>query len=228
MKKTALLALILFAASPLIAQTWTGTTTTKAAIGTTTYENTKLTLRNIQYQTAPTPNQASSALKIMNGYDGANNNIMEIWNGTYQTFLGPNGSTVSYNPALVFWVSNRDQVGIRNSLRIGTTAATGAFANYKLSVDGDMVAKRCVVQVDNWADYVFEDSYALPTLADVEDYVNENKHLPGVPSGQEIKDKGLEVGEMNRILMQKVEELTLYVIRQQKEIDALKAAHAKP
>jgi hypothetical protein len=99
MKKPSILVLLIFTACPLFAQTWTGTTTTKAAIGTTTYENSRLTIMNVQ--NAPGP---SSAIKILNG---ANNtyppgNIFEIWNGLYQSFMGQNGSVISYNPEMIF------------------------------------------------------------------------------------------------------------------------------
>lgn len=230
MKKHILLLAILFAGTGAIAQTWNGSTTStattgRAAIGTLTYENAKLTIKNIQYQTAPTPNLAPVGIKILNGYNGdVRNNAFEIWNGSYQVISqSPGGPTTeSYSPSLSFWVSNRDEVGIRNSLRIGATAANGAYANYKLSVDGDMIAKRCVIQIANWADYVFNDNYALPDLADVEQFVQENKHLPGVPSEKEVLANGVEVGAMNKILLQKVEELTLYMIQMNKENSEMK------
>lgn len=219
MKKPSILVLLIFTACPLFAQTWTGTTTTKAAIGTTTYENSRLTIMNVQ--NAPGP---SSAIKILNG---ANNtyppgNIFEIWNGLYQSFMGQNGSVISYNPEMIFWVNNNSSVGIKSSLRIGSTAANGSFSNYKLSVDGDMIAKRCVIQVTNWADYVFAKDYVLPPLSEVEQYIETNKHLPGVPDQKEVLANGIEIGKMNEILLKKIEELTLYTIRLQKEMDQLK------
>lgn len=77
--------------------------------------------------------------------------------------------------------------------------------------------------------YVFAKSYKLKSLQEVEDYVRENKHLPEIPSAQEIEKNGLMLAEMNMSLLNKVEELTLYMIEQQKknkeqtsEIDALK------
>jgi hypothetical protein len=107
-------------------------------------------------------------------------------------------------------------------LRIGSTAANGSYSNYKLSVDGDMIAKRCVIQVTNWADYVFAKDYVLPPLSEVEQYIETNKHLPGVPDQKEVLANGIEIGKMNEILLKKIEELTLYTIRLQKEMDQLK------
>lgn len=109
-------------------------------------------------------------------------------------------------------------------VRIGQMAATAPYNNYKLSVDGDMIARRCVIQVSNWADYVFAPGYALPSLGEVENFIAQNKHLPGVPSEAEVKEKGVEMGEMNTVLLQKVEELTLYLIQLQKENESMKAA----
>ena len=74
----------------------------------------------------------------------------------------------------------------------------------------------------NWPDFVFKKDYNLPTLEEVEIHINEKGTLPGVPSEQEVRDSGMNVGEVNILLLQKIEELTLYVIKQQKEIDRLK------
>lgn len=75
-----------------------------------------------------------------------------------------------------------------------------------------------------WADKVFEKDYALMPLQEVSSFVNENKHLPNVPSAKEVVEQGVSVNEMVSKLLEKVEELTLYTIQQQAEIDALKKA----
>ncbi len=104
---------------------------------------------------------------------------------------------------------------------IGSQMAAGNFADYKLSVDGNIVCKKAVVQTSNWADYVFEPEYPLVPLQDLELYIARNKHLPDVPSAQAVAENGVDVGDMNKILLQKVEELTLYVIDLKKENAAL-------
>ena len=86
----------------------------------------------------------------------------------------------------------------------------------------DITAKNINVELDNAADYVFEDGYDLKSLGEVEEYVKSNKHLPGVPSASEFQDKGMNVSEMSNLLLEKVEELTLHLIRMQKEIDQLR------
>jgi hypothetical protein len=73
-----------------------------------------------------------------------------------------------------------------------------------------------------WADFVFAKDYSLMPLASVEEYVNKNKHLPEVPSATEVSKDGIDVAGMDAKLLQKVEELTLYIIQQQKEINELK------
>ena len=83
-------------------------------------------------------------------------------------------------------------------------------------------AKDINVELGNAADYVFDEGYDLKSLGEVEEYVKSNKHLPGVPSASEFQDKGMNVSEMSNLLLEKVEELTLHLIRMQKEIDQLR------
>lgn len=92
----------------------------------------------------------------------------------------------------------------------------------KLSVNGNIRAQQVKVEMANWPDYVFEETYQLPSLKETEAFIKANKHLPGVPKAKEIEEDGLSLGEMNKILMQKVEELTLHLINKDKEISQLK------
>jgi hypothetical protein len=94
--------------------------------------------------------------------------------------------------------------------------------SYKLDVNGKIRANEIVVNTTG-ADFVFADSYKLSTLKEVELFVKANKHLPGIASASEMTEQGMEVGELTKTLLQKVEELTLYIIEQQKQIDSLKA-----
>ncbi|MBR4349537.1 MAG: hypothetical protein IKP99_02310 [Bacteroidales bacterium] len=105
---------------------------------------------------------------------------------------------------------------------IGTTNLT-ATSGYKLAVDGGILCEevKVIANVPS-ADYVFEKDYNLRTLNEVEAFVNENKHLPDVPSAKEFKENGYKMGDMDNLLLQKIEELTLYIIEQQKQIDDLK------
>lgn len=92
---------------------------------------------------------------------------------------------------------------------------------YQLAVNGNIKAKEIKVET-NWADFVFEDTYKLPTLKEVEQQIEEKGHLKDIPSAKEVEENGINLGEMNSKLLQKIEELTLYVIQQQKEIELLK------
>jgi hypothetical protein len=106
---------------------------------------------------------------------------------------------------------------------IGTTNET-AGAGYKLRVNGKIIATELRVQVNSlWPDYVFADDYKLLPIKDLATYINKEKHLPNIPSAQQVQEQGgIDAGDMNKRLMEKVEELTLYIIDLQKQIDQLK------
>lgn len=114
-------------------------------------------------------------------------------------------------------VKNSGQIGI------GTTTIP---TDYKLAVAGNIIAEKVKVkkQVGGvWPDYVFSPNYKLPSLEEIEQFTKQNSHLPEIPSAKEVEKEGQDLGEMNRLLLKKVEELTLYMIEQSKEIKSLKA-----
>ncbi len=90
----------------------------------------------------------------------------------------------------------------------------------KLEVDGTIRATEVIVET-GWADYVFSDNYNLSSLEKLSEYINENKHLPGVPESEDIVSSGLSLGEISKIQMEKIEELTLYLIEQDKRLKTL-------
>ena len=107
----------------------------------------------------------------------------------------------------------------QGNVSIGTDDSKG----YKFAVKGKMIAEEIVVKLHgNWPDFVFKKEYGLMSLEDVECFIKENSHLPNMPSASEVEEAGIPLGEMNAKLLQKVEELTLYVIELKKEIDELK------
>ena len=115
------------------------------------------------------------------------------------------------NVGAFFKINSSGNVGI------GTTNLS---PDYKLSVNGKIRAKEIQVETD-WADFVFEDDYQLRSLSEVNNFIKENKHLPDIPSEKQVKEEGISVGEMNAKLLQKIEELTLYLIDQNKKIEDL-------
>jgi trimeric autotransporter adhesin len=99
-------------------------------------------------------------------------------------------------------------------------------AGYKLYVQSGILTEKVKVAVKgsaNWPDYVFANDYKLKTLDEVENYILANKHLPEVPSANEMSANGLDLGEMQAKQLQKIEELTLYMIEMKKEISNLKS-----
>lgn len=95
-------------------------------------------------------------------------------------------------------------------------------SNYRLAVDGTIRAREVRVDITDWPDYVFEKDYKLPTLEEIENYIQKNGHLINIPSAEEAETNGIELGEMNKLLLEKIEELTLYMIRQNKNSKELK------
>ncbi|OIN55447.1 hypothetical protein BLX24_30600 [Arsenicibacter rosenii] len=101
---------------------------------------------------------------------------------------------------------------------------TKLSGNYNLYVSKGILTEKVKVAVKNsseWSDYVFASDYKLRSLSEVERFVKTNKHLPGVPSAEEVVKEGVDMAKMDAKLLEKVEELTLYVIQQQKQIQQL-------
>ncbi|MDR2270590.1 MAG: hypothetical protein LBF27_06760 [Sphingobacterium sp.] len=93
----------------------------------------------------------------------------------------------------------------------------------RLAVNGNILAKEIKIKTDiTVPDYVFDPNYQLPSLSSIEDYVKKHRHLPEIPSANEIQKDGVDLTAMNLALLKKVEELTLHLIAKEKEIDELK------
>ncbi|NML22167.1 hypothetical protein HHL16_14890 [Pseudoflavitalea sp. G-6-1-2] len=129
------------------------------------------------------------------------------------------GTTDNFD--LPFITNNTEKMRIKadGSVTIGTAAPRGMLA-----VNGDVYAKKVKITATGWADYVFADDYKLPSLKEVEAFIRKNKHLPEVPTAAEIEKNGADVGETQVTLLKKVEEMTLYIIEQQKQIEQMKAS----
>ncbi|MGO4292740.1 hypothetical protein [Chitinophaga sp. RAB17] len=165
-------------------------------IGTTTFFG-KFSLYD------PSNNKAS--ITMQSGGDS------RFWINEGDNLLKIGATGGSTPPALgVINITNTGNVGI------GTTSPQSEF-----SVKGTITAQRVKVTQTGWADYVFHKDYHLPTLPEVEKYVATHQHLEGIPSAAEVEKDGIDVGDMNKKLLAKVEELTLYLIEQNKKIAAL-------
>ena len=101
---------------------------------------------------------------------------------------------------------------------IGTNSPQG-----KLAVNGTIYSTKVKVTQSGWADYVFGNQYHLPSLKELETFIHLNHHLPNVPNAAEVEKNGLDVGDNQRILLEKVEELTLYIIELNKRVEKVEA-----
>lgn len=118
----------------------------------------------------------------------------------------------------------RNQAGTANLVSIGQTGNVGigvSSTSFKLDVNGNIRTKEVIVDVTTPRDLVFEDGFDLPSLDDVAQYIKKHKHLPGIAPGEQMQKDGLALSEHSMDVLQKVEELTLYIIEQNRKIKSL-------
>jgi hypothetical protein len=126
---------------------------------------------------------------------------------------------------MVFSTANGGIGGMGERMRIDATGNVGIGTTltsaYKLAVNGSVHAKQVNVDLTGWGDYVFNKDHSLRSLAEVKAYIDKNHHLPEMPSAATVEKEGINLGEMNKLLVKKVEELTLYLLDQQKTMAEL-------
>ncbi|BBM86318.1 hypothetical protein [Candidatus Uabimicrobium amorphum] len=128
----------------------------------------------------------------------------------YGYYGGALGSTEGGQKIALRWDKN-------GNVGIGVINTQGS----KLAVKGKITAQEVrIINMKDWADFVFADDYELLPMDELEQSIKKHKHLPGIPSQQEVKEKGIQLGEMQAKLLQKIEELTLYTIEQNKRLQA--------
>ncbi len=119
-----------------------------------------------------------------------------------------------------WWVYQSGYGYLMNFLSNGNVGIGTTTPKEKLSVNGKIRAHEIKVETANWPDYVFTKDYQLLPLQQTEQHIKEKGHLPGIPSAAEVKANGIDLGEMNAKLLQKIEELTLHLIEQNKRLSA--------
>lgn len=161
--------------------------------------------------------------------------------GNSASFLGPNNFNDSYvfemtdtngndpDGGVVFAGTGKDDIFeglfyIRGNGRVGVGVNNPSA---KFEVNGVAKAEEIIIEENVGADFVFDDDYLLPGLSEVESFIKKHGHLSGIPSAEDMKREGVKVGELQVKLLQKIEELTLYLIEQQKRIDYLERINKK-
>jgi hypothetical protein len=130
--------------------------------------------------------------------------------------------------------NGNEKLYVNGNIKSNGLVALGSINGQYLSIDGNSVlngdlntignikTKKVIICADGWCDYVFDKKYKLKSLFEVEKFIEENKHLPGIPSAKEIENKEVDIFQIQKMQMEKIEELTLYIIELKKELDSLK------
>jgi trimeric autotransporter adhesin len=186
-----------------------------------------LTISNGNTVTLPTTNViAGNNITVTgNGTTATPFQIASVDTSLYANNGSINQSTTTNNNRVVnmnnrnIWFNTSTSTGHGKIYLGATTSFPNATGNYKLFVEGGILTEKVKVALRstaNWADYVFDENYKLMPLSDVEKFIIANKHLPGVDSASDLAKDGLDVAEMQSKQMEKIEELTLYAIQQDK------------
>ena len=197
----------MFFSSYCMAQTNTFPTSGNVGIGTTNPENVDGWDKVLEVR-------GTSHSKFMLTSNNVKSGLWSHDLGYYGTLPGGFVGTISTHPfSFITAGSPKMIVTVDGSVGIGTLTPTE-----KLSVKGKIRAQEIKVENANWPDFVFAKSFALPTLKETETHIKEKGHLPGIPSAAEVKANGVDLGDMNAKLLQKIEELTLYIIDLEKRM----------
>lgn len=163
----------------------------------------------------------------MNNSTGSYNVLIGNYTGYYET--GSNKLYIENSPnytatPLIWGDFSTDQLKLNGKVGVGlyatgfpSTVGSANVANYNLFVKGGILTDEIRVRT-TWADYVFSKGYELKPLSVLEAYIKENKHLPNVPSAKEVESNGIELGKIASLQQEKIEELTLYIIEQDKKL----------
>jgi hypothetical protein len=170
-------------------------------------------------------NSATSTPLIFGDFSGRQVGINSLPSPTYTLTVGGaiNATGVFVNGTAIgttLWTNSGTNSYYNGSGNVGIGSQN---PDYKLTVNGTIHSKEIKVDVNLPPDYVFDTNYSFPTLDEVQTYISKNHHLPEVPAAAEMEKNGVQLGEMNMLLLKKIEEMTLYMIEMKKENDALKS-----
>ena len=194
---------------------WSGATDNVAVTGYNVFKDSNLeaTLGNVNtYQVTGLTANTSYSFTV-SALDAAGNESVQstaVPVTTNATSGGGSGSSV--------WTESGSTASYNGEVAIGTNSVP---SGYKLAVDGNIRTREIRLDQDTWPDYVFEEGYDLPSLEEIQDFINKHGHLPNIPSAKEVESNGMAVGEMNKLLLEKIEQLMLFTIEQQKRIENL-------
>lgn len=150
----------------------------------------------------------------------ADNNILKIM------YNGNVGIGTTDNPSSKLEVKSNNtnciKATVSDDLIKAFSVEKSGTENFLIYGSGDMFARSIHVKLGTLGDFVFEDNYKLLTIDELDNFIKKNHHLPGIPSANEVKEKGMDVGEFQNLLLQKIEEQTLYIIELQKQVIELK------
>lgn len=176
---------------------------------------------------AETPNTWEEVQQVHNGSVGG---ILELYdnqaNGSNSTY---GGIAFASHPGMDYTIG-KNTINEETSLQVRSqigNVLVDIDKDANMEVKGDLKAKsltthEITVTSDNWADYVFKKDYELKSIPQVKEFIIKNGHLPGVPSEKDVKENGINLGQVQVKMLEKIEELTLYVIQLEEKIEKLK------
>ena len=189
-----------------------------------TFDQTRMTILQSNGNVGIGTNEPKEKLHVAGAIrgDGVNGEVTFKGDNGYLTIGASDSQTLMFNTdknKLAFTTNGTTHLTIQSNgnVGIGTTDS-----NYKLDVNGTIRANEIIVNTTG-ADFVFAEDYQLRSLSEVKAFITENKHLPEIKSAQEMQENGVGINELQTQLLQKIEELTLYIIHQEERINALEA-----
>ena len=126
-----------------------------------------------------------------------------------------------------YWNGTSSDKEVMTLMPTGNVGIGTSSPDAKLAVNGNIHAKEVKVDLVGWPDYVFKEDYDLPTLEEIQRHIQEKGHLPNIPSAKEVEENGVQLGEMNKLLLEKIEELILYTIQQERKLEKVERLEKK-